>query len=105
MDFSKKKIIVGRTLSGHDFIGELVGGMVEDVFKVEDQVSAEEGVFPMIKPWTTIMLARDDERRRKKYSFSVELVEEYHDIDQLVPAVGQSIVDIMKDCYKIGSEI
>jgi len=94
----EKKVVVGRTTWGQDFIGyEGFGGMVLDVFRLEDIVT-DDGVFPMIKPFRSIIFTKNSAGKRKRINLKAESVQEYFDIENLTESAGE-IISILKESY------
>lgn len=94
----EKKVVVGRTTWGQDFIGhEGFGGMVLDVFRVEDIVT-DDGVFPMIKPFRSIIFSKNELGKRKRMNLEKEHIDECFDIENLTESAGE-IISILKESY------
>lgn len=94
----EKRVVVGRTTWGQDFIGhEGFGGMILDVFRLEDIVT-DDGVFPMIKPFRSIIFTKNSAGKRKRINLKAESVQEYFDIENLTESAGE-IISILKESY------
>jgi len=94
----EKQVVVGRTVWGDDFIGtEGMGGMVLDVFKIEDMLTTD-GVFPYLKPFRSIIFTKNKAGKRKRVNLKAESVTEVQNIDTLRES-NDEIIDILKESY------
>lgn len=94
----EKTVVVGRTSWGDDFIGtEGFGGMVLDVFKIEDLLTGD-GVFPYLKPFRSIIFTKNKEGKRKRVNLKPESILECFPIDTLRES-NDEIIDILKESY------